>query len=243
MATKIHAPSYIESLANELLSKYRRLDSILTHAPSRGSYHEKILRDLIRGYLPSTFSVGEGFIVNKNGNTSSQMDILVVDNMDPRSFGYKDQNFYVATNLAVTCFGEVKTYCKRNEFIESFHNLVRASQIMGGDHSARATSFLFCYDAYASAETFSNWIDVAIKKLVNKKSINSWNYPDNIFCLRKKVMLERRSELGGFRYWHVTSKNPSSNIVQKKILQDLFQCVTNGCARIRMLQGIKSLEK
>lgn len=100
---KKQIPTYIESLVNEVLTKYRRLDSILTHAPTKGSYHEKILRDTIRQYLPSSFSVGEGFIINKEAKTSSQMDILIVDNMDPRSFGYKDNNLYVASNIAVTC--------------------------------------------------------------------------------------------------------------------------------------------
>lgn len=243
VSTDIQVPSYIESLVNEVLSKYRRLDSILTHAPSKGSYHEKILRDIIRQYLPSTFSVGEGFIINKGGKTSSQMDILIVDNMDPRSFGYKDNNFFVASNIAVTCFGEVKTYCRRIDFINSFHNLIQASLIMGGDNSARATSFLFCYDAYASAETFSKWTDVAISRLPDIKSTHSWNYPDYVFCLKKKIMLERRPASGGFQYWHVTSKNSKSSIIPQKIIESLFQCITNGCGRIRMLQGIRPLEK
>jgi len=236
-------PSYVESLANEILSKYRRLDSILTHAPSKGSYHEKILRDIIRQYLPSTFSVGKGFIINKEGKTSSQMDILIVDNMDPRSFGYKDNDFFIASNIAVTCYGEVKTYCHRNEFIKSFHNLIQSSLIMGGDHSARATSFLFCYDAYASAKTLSKWPDVAINKFSNIGLTHSWNFPDYVFCLRKKVMLERRPTNGGFQYWHVTNKNPKSTIIPQKIIERLFQCITDGCGRIRMLQGIEPLEK
>lgn len=243
MTKKIQSPSFIESVANEVLSKYRRLDSVLSHAPSKGSYHEKILRDVIRGYLPSSFSVGEGFIINKNSDTSSQMDILIVDNLDPRSFGYKDNDFFIAANIAATCFGEVKTYCKRNEFIKSFHNLINASLIMGDDHAARATSFLFCYDAYASAESFAKWVDIAISKLPNRSSVNVWNYPDYIFCLKKKIMLERRQVPGGLQYWHATSKNPNSNIVEQKIMQDLFQCVTNGCSRIRMLQGITPLER
>ena len=171
------------------------------------------------------------------------MDILIVDNLDPRSFGYKDNNFFIAANIAVTCFGEVKTYCNRKEFIKSFHNLVNGSLVMGGNNDGRATSFLFCYDARASAETFAKWPDIAIRKLPNKKSTNSWNYPDYIFCLKKKIMLERRPEKGGFQYWHATAKNPNSNIVQQKIMQDLFQCVTDGCGRIRAQQGITLLER
>lgn len=243
MTKKTQFPSYIESIANEVLSRYRRLDSVLSHAPSKGSYHEKILRDVIQRYLPSTFSVGEGFIINKDASTSSQMDILIVDNLDPRSFGYKDSDFFVAANIAVTCFGEVKTYCRKNEFIKSFHNLVQASLVMGKDNAARATSFIFCYDAYASQETFSKWPDAAIGKLPNIKQTNSWNYPDYIFCLKKKILLERRPIAGGFRYWHVIDKNASSNLIEPLIMQNLFQCVTDGCGRIRKVQGVNSLDR
>lgn len=233
--------TYIESVANEILAKYRRLDSVLSHAPTKGTYHEKILRDVIRGYLPSTFSTGEGFIINRDGKTSSQMDILIVDNLDPRSFGYKDNDFYIASDIAVTSFGEVKTYCTKKEFIIAFHNLVNSSLILGGDNAARVTSFLFCYDAYASQKTFRSWTDTAISKIPNKNSTRSWNYPDYIFCLKKKIMLERRPITGGFQYWNLTSSSPNSNIVQLKIIECLIQCITDGCGRIRKLQGIKSL--
>ena len=52
-----NSPTFLESLANEVIAKYRRLDSILTHAPSKGNYHEKILRDVIRNYLPSSLNI------------------------------------------------------------------------------------------------------------------------------------------------------------------------------------------
>lgn len=240
---KTENPTYLESVANEILSKYRRLDSVLSHAPTKGTYHEKILRDVIRNYLPSTFSTGEGFVINLEGKTTSQMDVLIVDNLDPRSFGYKDNDFFVASDIAVTSFGEVKTYCKRNEFITAFHNLVNASLILGGDNAARVTSFLFCYDAYATKETFAKWTDIAISKLPNRSSTKTWNYPDYIFCLKKQVMLQRKQENGSFRYWNITSKDPSSNMVQQKIVESLIQCITDGCGRIRMLQGIKPLSR
>lgn len=232
-------PTFLESLANELVSKYRRLDTILTHAPSKGSYHEKILRDVIRNYLPNSFSTGEGFIINKQGETSSQMDIMCVDNMDPRSFGYKDNDFYVASNIAVTCFGEVKTYCTKKEFITSFHNLINASLVMG-DQASRCTSFFFCYDAYATQKTFNEWTNTAMEMMPNKNKLDSWNYPDYVFCLQKKIMLERVNVPGGFHYKWTTSK---SNAVQQVMIESLIQCVTNGCSRIRIVQGIQPLSE
>jgi len=240
--TNSNTPTFLESVANEIIAKYRRLDSILTHAPTKGNYHEKILRDVIKNYLPSSFSIGTGFIINKKGETSTQMDVLVVDNLDPRSFAYKDGDFFVATEIAVTSFGEVKTYCKRNEFIDAFHNLLDSSIILGGDNSARVTSFIFCYDAYASTKTFSKWSDIAIERYPNKKNAGVWNYPDYVFCLKKNIMLEKQQRVGGLQYMNVTSKNPQSSAIQQKILESLYQCITDGCGRIRMLQGIKNLD-
>ena len=241
MSQKKQQKSFLESISEELLSKYGRLDTILTHAPSKGTYHEKILRDVIRNYLPSTFSTGEGFIINKKSEVSSQLDVLIVDNFDPRSFGYKDNDFYIASDIAVTCFGEVKSYCKKNEFVTSFHNLVKAKSLLC-EPQARATSFVFCYDAYASAETFCKWVDFASEKISTNQDYRIWHYPDYVFCLKKNVTLERREVEGGFQYLHATAKNKKSNIIQLKIIQDLIQCVTDGCSRVRLLQGFKNID-
>jgi hypothetical protein len=234
--------TFLESIAEELLSKYGRLDSILTHAPSKGTYHEKILRDVIRNYLPSTFSTGEGFIINKKSEVSTQLDVLIVDNMDPRSFGYKDNDFFIASDIAVTSFGEVKSYCTKKEFTNSFHNLIKAKSLLCEPQS-RVTSFLFCYDAYASTKSFSKWVDHAISKLENKEKYAIWNYPEYVFCLKKNIMLERKKIPGGLQYEHVTTANPGSNIIQLIIVQNLIQCITDGCARVRLLQGIKSIDE
>lgn len=61
---KKQTKTFLESIADELLARFGRLDSVLEHAPSKGSYHKTILRDVIRNYLSSTFSVGDGFLVN-----------------------------------------------------------------------------------------------------------------------------------------------------------------------------------
>ncbi len=167
MSSSEEQKTYLESIAKEVLSKYRRPDSVLTHSPSIGNYHERILRNVIKEYLPNSFNVGEGFIINNNGDASHQIDTLVVDSLDPRSYVYKEKGFFIVSNIAVVNFSEVKTYCNKNDFIKSFHKLIRTSLLLGDDHSSRATSFIFCYDARVSAETFKSWPDNAISKLEN----------------------------------------------------------------------------
>ena len=90
---------------------------------------------------------------------------------------------------------------------------------MEGDNDARATSFLFCYDAYASKETFSKWLDLATSNVPKDGSVKAWNFPDYVFCLKKKIMLERRQVMGGIQYFNLTSSNSKSNIVQLKIVE------------------------
>lgn len=243
MPTTNTAPNYLESLTEELLAKYRRLDSIVNHAPTKGTYHEKILRDVIRDYLPNTFSTGEGFIINIDSEVSYQLDILIVDNLDPRSFGYKSNDFYIASDIAVVCFGEVKTYCTKREFIKAFHKLVDSKMIIK-DLPARVTSFLFCYDARASTESFKTWIDDAIAEYPRRDVAKPWHFPDYVFCFKKNIFHERRSPQGGrgigaMQYWNATQRDNTSNFIQQKMLQELFQCVTNGCGRMRKYQGIR----
>lgn len=235
----VESQSYLESIADELLSKYRRLDSVVSHAPTKGNYHEKILRDVIRSYLPNTFSTGEGFIINKDSRVSSQLDILIVDNFDPRSFGHKENDFFIATDFAIACFGEVKTYCAKKDFIASFQKLVDAKMVIK-DMPAIATSFMFCYDAYASEDTISEWVQEAVRTMPKYDLTKQWHYPDYVFCFKKNVFLQRETAEGGFRYTTVKfKKNIKTSYIKLLTMQNLFQCITNGCGRLRQSQGIK----
>lgn len=242
MPKKISPPSYLESITNEILSKYRRLDSILEHAPTKGSYHERILRDAIRDYLPTSFSTGEGFIINKAGKVSTQLDILIVDNLDPRSYIHKDGNFFIATDIAAVSYGEVKTYCTKSEFIKSFISLVQTSQLICPPES-KTTGFIFCYDAHASAKTFTTWADEALVHLAKKGSFEPWQLPDYIACFKKEALLElKQTPEGYYSYSHVIPKKKSSPIVKEMIISSVIRCISNGCGRLRKLQGIRSVE-
>lgn len=232
--------SYLGSIASELLAKYRRLDSVLSHAPSKGTYHENILRSMLRGYLPNTFSVGEGFISNQQSEVSSQLDILIVDNFDPRSFSFREDNFYIASDFGVCSFGEVKTSPTKNDFIKSFHKLVRTSTLL--EESARSTSFMFCYDAPVGRKAFVKWVNEAIKSMPPEYGARAWNLPDYIFCMKLGITQQRdkmndNPDAVSYSSRYVDDKR--FNKGQMLIIQELVSCVNNGCGRMRNAQGIK----
>lgn len=172
------------------------------------------------------------------GKTTSQLDILVVDNLDPRSFGFKEDGFFIASDIAVCNFGEIKTKPTKSEFIKAFHKLVEAQKII--EDSARVTSFLFCYDAPVGSRAFFNWIEHAMATVPDDSNYRPWHFPDYVFCLKKNIMKVKKTvSTTEIQYINVSTKNPDSNIVQQKIIQDLIGCVTNGCGRLRESQGIK----
>ncbi|MCG9690433.1 hypothetical protein L1D55_01220 [Vibrio sp. Isolate22] len=71
-----------QSYAQELLSKIGRLNHLVKHAPSIGTFHENIVSNYLEGFLSRRFSIKTGFVFNSETNeVSPQLDILVIDEM------------------------------------------------------------------------------------------------------------------------------------------------------------------
>jgi len=94
------------SVSQELFSVKDRIRNLVTHWPTDGEAKEAALRSVLRKHLPSTVIVGRGFIVTNN-DSSTQIDILIVDASKPTLF--KDGDLLIVTPDAVLAVIEVKT--------------------------------------------------------------------------------------------------------------------------------------
>ena len=77
---------------------------------------KKILRNVIKRFLPSNLSIGTGFVIKKNnGDTqiSNQIDIIIYDNTVPVLFSEGD--FVITTYKNVEGIIEVKTKIRNNQ--------------------------------------------------------------------------------------------------------------------------------
>jgi len=65
-------------VAKDIWTEFERLkrDNI-TNKTDEGEYLENILVDFLRTYLPKKFSIGRGYIMNEEGKTSLQQDIVI----------------------------------------------------------------------------------------------------------------------------------------------------------------------
>lgn len=86
------AMKYQQSIVSEFLSIKDRVRFFIDnkHWGEDGRYKEIILINYLRRILPSNVSVGTGFVKNKSGELTSQIDIIVYKSSALRLFSEGD---------------------------------------------------------------------------------------------------------------------------------------------------------
>lgn len=108
-----------QGYARELQSKIGRLADLVRHAPSVGNFHENIVSNYLENFISRRFSIKTGFVYNsQNGKTSSQIDILVIDENVPSAYLFQDKNFVVVIPESVVCAIEIKTNFDKSAFLD-----------------------------------------------------------------------------------------------------------------------------
>lgn len=164
-----------QSYAKELMSKLGRLNDLVGHAPSIGTYHENIVGNYLRNFISRRFSIKTGFVYNSVTNlVSSQMDILVIDENVPSAYLFQDDDFVVAVPDAVVCAIEVKTNFDK----EAFLDIVKKSEQYRKTNPTGFNILVLCFKTKVSKlKTLASWFEsVDIE--------DSWlNYPKSITIL------------------------------------------------------------
>ncbi|HIT92431.1 MAG TPA: hypothetical protein IAD11_05850 [Candidatus Stercorousia faecigallinarum] len=107
---------YRESISNELISIKDRVRDFVQHFPEDGRYKEIILKNILSRHLPKTVSIGTGFVMCDNHESTSQIDIIIYDNKIPPLFQIDD--FVIVVKESVVGIIEVKSTIRKNEFRE-----------------------------------------------------------------------------------------------------------------------------
>lgn len=104
------------SKAKEFMYRYSKIsrdifvnkDGKLTHSSEFGEYRERILKELLSDFLPTFYKFGEGFIVDRNNERSTQCDVVIYNGIEtPRIETDNLRRFYpIETVYSV---GEVKS--------------------------------------------------------------------------------------------------------------------------------------
>ena len=96
-----------------------QIRSSIPHAGETGTLIEKLIRSELQKVLPEKVAVADGFVVDADGRTSKQMDIILYDKLNtPRIFsGDGAQMFPVETTYGA---GEIKTRLDASELKDTY---------------------------------------------------------------------------------------------------------------------------
>jgi hypothetical protein len=130
-------------LANELLAKFRRVSSFVSHGPSIGTYHEEALRTVLRLMLPDRFSLRTGFVFHPDNGASQQGDILIVDEMEAGAYYFREGNFAVVDQAALVCVIEVKASLDQSSFKKALEGLASYQRVTAKPHHPVTALFAF----------------------------------------------------------------------------------------------------
>lgn len=100
---------FYESINGELIAIKDRIRSLIGDANwgEDGRYREAILKNVISRFLPKKYSIGTGFVINKNKEITKQIDIIIYDNSSPVLFSEGD--FVIVLASTVKAIIEVKS--------------------------------------------------------------------------------------------------------------------------------------
>lgn len=106
----------------EVLSGYiENLRKVVDHKLTKGEEVEEIIREFFLTFIPKRFNCTRGFIIDSDRKLSSQIDILIHDQMNiPSFFNYR--GFNVLPIEAVNAIVEVKTTLTNENLEKTFAN-------------------------------------------------------------------------------------------------------------------------
>ncbi len=154
-----------------------------------GRYKESVLKNVLKRFLPNSFSVGTGFIVSSGeeaeNNCSSQIDIIIYDNSYPLLF--KEGDFIVASPESVKAIIEVKTALDNGRI----SGILGTANKNGGIASESVFNGVFVYE--------EREITIEKNKLKPElyKSLIESNGEVNHLCIGKNYF---------FKYWDTQTK-------------------------------------
>lgn len=202
------------------------------HNPSIGAFNEEILRKFLRDFLPKWVSVGQGFVLDRAGNISTQIDILIYNSTFYAPL-YSVNDLVVLPPESVFIAIEVKTRVNKKIFQEIFPKNQTLKKI-----NPSIDTQIFIYNP-PSSKRIVNYLDS-----YDFSSYSAEDIPDRIYGLSKfyfqkeNIELDNLNGVGYINEIYVSKGTDEKaifeifyyniyRVIERKINQDLEKGIDN----------------
>lgn len=134
MIHKFNSKDYIKNLAEELIKSFQRASDATTPI-TKGDVKENAIRKKLEKILPLGIGVGQGFVIDHEGNVSQQQDVILYEKQFCPVFSIEDTieaSYYPCE--CVIAIGEIKTIlntkalndcCSKIESVKKLKRLIQ----------------------------------------------------------------------------------------------------------------------
>lgn len=119
---------FYQNKVEEIKLRYENICEFVKHNGEKGVENEQIIIDFLKDFLPQSYSIGRGFLIDKNGNTSNQCDIVIYDNFYNPNLIKLNSNTYFPVE-SVYCVIEVKTTLRDGDWKKSFEDMQKIQKL------------------------------------------------------------------------------------------------------------------
>lgn len=165
------------------------------HALTKGEEVEKILIEFLKTHLPKRFDIASGFILDKNGQISTQQDIIVYDALNALLYSVDSNNCIIPNdNVALSVevksrltSKEVKETANKVEIIKGLYKTLDNVNVSRPNNrliSYTTLSFIFAFSSTMSMEKIASVLkEECVERVSEGKHI------DGIFVLDKGFVI------------------------------------------------------
>lgn len=113
---------YYSGILQQIRGEVDFINSLFSHQGLKGEGNESILRELLLKFIPSRYGVSSGIIVDRNGNSSRQCDIIIYDKHRYPSLLSMSHVHIFPVDIVYAAI-EIKTTLNAGSAVESLENI------------------------------------------------------------------------------------------------------------------------
>ncbi|MEO9363446.1 MAG: DUF6602 domain-containing protein [Nitrososphaera sp.] len=186
--------TYFDGVTQRLQAEIDYINKLIGHRGETGKANEQLLVELLKKFLPKVYSIGSGIIIDKDGNRSKQIDIIVYDSQfHPELFAQGTAVIFPVDVVYMTI--EVKTTLNKQSVEQAVENIASVKQLNfipakivslkhhepGGEKAASMSMYdssppigvIFGYTTETRNEnTFAEWFASSLNEKPNREKFD-----------------------------------------------------------------------
>lgn len=202
----------------QMKGELNKIRSRFNHPGDKGTSTEVIFRTFLREYLPRRLEVGNGEVVDLNGQRSKQTDVIIVNEDHPITFTPDLPGLFFIEGVCAA--GEVKVNLTSTELEKCLENSVQFKKLkmyLGkGTMAASNPSdlnrfykcppwFLFAFESQLTLSSIHKKIIEFEKKMENKIEPNK--LMDAVFILNRGWIINMGDGKGSYQFLNLEGKS------------------------------------